>query len=213
MIEFHHKQKMLTHFHNTGAFLQAPPGKPFKLASGRESQFYIDCRKFLLTSKGVCLASAGFVNEIRRLLADCDNLPQAGPWVYVAAKGVGGLTLLGGILGHASAKMVPMRGLAVRDLPKDHGTCRSIEGMVEELTQLPQVPLVLVDDVLTSGGTAKSMIATIYEDLQQRLPVAMLFLVDREEGGMEQLQERFPHAKIRSMLTLSDLRSFKKAAA
>jgi orotate phosphoribosyltransferase len=211
VIEYPHKQKLISHFYAVGAFLEAPPGQPFKLASGRESAFYVDCCKLLLTSKGVCLAAAGIVNEICRLLAHCDGLPQAGPWAYVASKGVGGLALLGGILGHASAKMLPIRGLAFRDQPKDHGTRRYVEGPTDGITTPEQmhVPIFLVDDVLTSGGTALEMTQRLYEEFQLK-PSAILFVVDRQEGGYESITEKLPHTPVRSMLTVEELRSWTK---
>ena len=65
---------------------------------------------------------------------------------------------------------------SVRKETKDHGTGRLIEGNFA-----PGDQVVVVEDVITSGGSAKRAIAAIREAGGQ--VVGVLAVVDREQGG------------------------------
>ena len=78
-----------------------------------------------------------------------------------------------------------MRAFIVRKEAKDHGTGRQIEGDLE-----PKSRVVVVDDVVTTGGSTLRAIEAV-EAAGHRI-VAVLCLVDREEGGTEKLR-RWPY--------------------
>lgn len=141
------------------------------LASGRESDFYIDCKKTALTAEGHWL--------VGRLLfaAIAKETPQA--------TGVGGLTMGAdplasavSLVSHLAGK--PLQAFLVRKEPKGHGTGQWIEGR-SSLADGAQVAI--VEDVITTGGSAiKAIERARAEGLT---PTAAFALVDRQEGGRE----------------------------
>jgi len=84
----------------------------------------------------------------------------------------------------------------VRKQPKTHGTGRRIEGCFE-----PGQSVVVVEDVITTGGSAQDAIAALSAEGARILGI--LAVVDREEGG-RQVLERAGYA-VESLLTASQL--------
>ena len=74
-----------------------------------------------------------------------------------------------------------MEGFWVRDRAKAHGTQKLIEGNLK-----PGSRVVIVEDVITTGGSAARAVEAVKR--AGAIPVAVLALVDREEGGREQLE-------------------------
>jgi orotate phosphoribosyltransferase len=105
----------------------------------------------------------------------------------VRADAIGGLTLGAdpivcpvAALSHLEGP--PLRAFIVRKEAKDHGTARKIEGSLE-----PASRVVIVDDVVT---TAESTLQAIHAaKAAGHTVVAVVCLVDREEGGTERLSE------------------------
>jgi len=75
----------------------------------------------------------------------------------------------------------PVDAFSVRKESKDHGTRRRIEGNFK-----PGDAVVLVEDVITSGGSARQALAVIEEAGGTVLGV--LAVVDREQGGRATLE-------------------------
>lgn len=98
-------------------------------------------------------------------------------------EGVGGLTLGADPLATAISLAARTRNLfwpafIVRKEPKGHGTSQYIEGT----ENLPRGASVLVlEDVVTTGASSLKAIVRLREAGYQ--PVAVLTVVDREEGG------------------------------
>jgi len=144
------------------------------LASGRESDFYIDCKRTALTAEGHVLVGRLLFDRIRRLRP----LPR----------GAGGLTLGADPLASAVAytsflEGEPLDSFIVRKEPKGHGTGQWIEGR----KTIPDGSRVAVlEDVITTGGSA---IKAIERCRAEGLVVAGCFaLVDRLEGGREAVE-------------------------
>jgi orotate phosphoribosyltransferase len=109
-------------------------------------------------------------------------LRQAG-W---EARAVGGLTMgadpVAYAIAVASLSTPPIvQAFSVRKEAKTHGTGRRIEGNFT-----PGDPVVVVEDVLTSGGSARQAIDAIQAEGGRVLGV--LVVVDREEGGRAVLE-------------------------
>lgn len=144
------------------------------LASGRASDFYIDCKKVVLTAEGHWLTGRLLYELIR------EKAPQA--------VGVGGLTMGADPLASAVSLVSffgPTRldAFLVRKEPKGHGSGQWIEGL-GALT--PGAPVAVVEDVVTTGGSAlKAVERARAEGL---LPVAAFAVVDRQEGGREAIE-------------------------
>jgi orotate phosphoribosyltransferase len=81
----------------------------------------------------------------------------------------------------------PLAAFYVRKEAKGHGTGQWIEG-VKSLR--PGMPVAILEDVVTTGGSALKAIARAREF---GLKVAVILgLVDREEGGRETLEREAP---------------------
>jgi len=144
------------------------------LASGKESDFYVDCKRTALTAEGHVLVGRLLFDRVRRL---------APP-----VRGVGGLTLGADPLASAVAltsflEGAPVDAFIVRKEPKGHGTGQWIEGR----KTLPDGSRVaVIEDVVTTGGSALKAIERCRSE--SLVPVACLALVDRMEGGREAIE-------------------------
>jgi len=144
------------------------------LASGKESDFYIDCKRTALTAEGLALVGRLLFDRIRR--------------VRPLVQGVGGLTLGADPLACATAltsflEGEPVDAFIVRKEPKGHGTGQWIEGR----RTLPDGSRVAVlEDVITTGGSAVK--ASERCRAESLVPVGCFALVDRMEGGREAIE-------------------------
>ncbi len=159
----------------------------FVLASGKRSSFYIDARLTTMSGEGLALIGALGLDRI-----------AARGW---APQAVGGLTLGADPVAYALAAAARSRGLpldafTVRKQAKTHGTGKRIEGCFTAGTAV-----VVVEDVITTGGSAREAIVAIESEGGQVLGV--LAVVDREEGGRD-LLERAGDA-VETLVTASEL--------
>lgn len=141
----------------------------FKLASGRESSFYVDLKPTTLHPLG---ARAIGRLAVARLL---ERLPRV--------DAVGGLTLGADPIATAVSLAALEVGLEwgafiVRKDSKQHGTRRYLEGM-EYLP--PGARCVVVEDVATTGASALVAVDRLRDAGYE--VVAVLAVVDREEGA------------------------------
>jgi orotate phosphoribosyltransferase len=144
----------------------------FVLASGRHSSFYIDAR--LTTMSGDGLAVIGGLG--------LDRFAARG-WT---PRAVGGLTLGADPIAYALALTARRRGqlldaFTVRKQAKDHGTGKRIEGCFAT-----GYPVVVVEDVLTTGSSALDAVRAVETEGGHILGV--LAVVDRQEGGREAIE-------------------------
>ena len=159
----------------------------FTLASGRQSTLYIDARLTTMTPEGQRL--------IGRLGLEALN---AAGW---RADAVGGLTLgadpIAYAICHESASSKrPVNSFTVRKEPKAHGTGKQVEGPLA-----PGNAVVIVEDVITTGGSAEKAVEAVKRAGATVLGV--LALVDREEGGREHLESL--GLSVRSLATASEV--------
>jgi orotate phosphoribosyltransferase len=146
----------------------------FVLASGRESDFYVDVKSVFLVPEVIELMGASLVAA------------------YLASglkvDAVGGMTLGADPLVTAFVLEARRRGLnipgfIVRKEAKEHGTQKNIEG--GDRLQ-PGSKVLLLEDVVTSGGSSLRTVEICKAyDLS---PVAVLTVVDRQEGGAEAIE-------------------------
>lgn len=143
----------------------------FTLASGQKSTYYIDGKLTALDARGAYLSA----KILLAMLAD--DVPDA----------VGGLTLgadpiIGAMLALAGMEDLELKGLIVRKQAKSHGTQSLVEGPAEKGDRV-----VVIEDVVTTGGSSMKAIDEI-----RKLGCTVsrvLALVDREQGGAENLKE------------------------
>lgn len=162
----------------------------FTLASGKKSSFYIDLKATTLHPEGAYLIGEVAVQVIR----------EAG----LQVDAVGGLTLGADPLATAISLAARAHGVIwpafiVRKEAKDHGTARYIEG-VENMK--PGARVLVLEDVVTTGGSSQKAIERLREAGYN--PVAVLTVVDRQQGGAEMLEKQ--GLKFLSLARLEDIR-------
>jgi orotate phosphoribosyltransferase len=139
----------------------------FVLRSGATSSYYID--KYLFTTRPELL---------RRLAAELASEMPAGVQ-RVAGPVLGAVPLVAALSLETNLPSVIVR----TDAPKDYGTSKQIEGMLERGERV-----VLVEDVVTTGGAALAAVDVLREAGAE--VVAALAVVDRESGGAEAFADR-----------------------
>ena len=159
----------------------------FVLASGRKSSFYVDARRTTMSGDGLAVIGG----------LGLDRMAVRG-WT---PRAVGGLTLGADPIAYALALTAKRRGqlldaFTVRKQPKDHGTGQRIEGCFAA-----GYPVVVVEDVLTTGRSAREAISAVESEGGQVLGV--LAVLDRDEGGREAI-ERDGYL-VEAFLTAADL--------
>ena len=141
------------------------------LASGKTSDFFIDCKQTVLTAEGHAL-----VGEL--MLDVLSSMPASQKIDAVAGVELGGCPLASAVALTSSLRGAPLDAIYVRKEAKDHGSQRLIEGG----TRLPNgARVALLEDVVTTGGStlkaAEKLKAAGFEI------AAVVALVDRLEGG------------------------------
>jgi orotate phosphoribosyltransferase len=155
------------------------------LSSGRTAQYYVDARRALLSAPGFTPLGELVVDEARRL----------------GAVAVGGPTLGADPIA-CSALAVPDSGLSafiVRKDRKEHGLQRWIEG-----PEIPSgAPVLVVEDVVTSGGSLITAIERLHEE---NVTVAgALAVVDRLAGGREAIEAALSGPPYTALFTIDDV--------
>ena len=143
----------------------------FTLASGKKSTFYFDSKRTTLLPDGAWLTAREILRVIRAN--------------GIQADAIGGLTLGAdpivcpvAALSHAEGPR--LRAFIVRKEAKEHGTGRRIEGNLPKGSRV-----IIVDDVVTTAGSTLKAIEAAEEE--GHTVVAVICLVDREEGGAAKL--------------------------
>jgi orotate phosphoribosyltransferase len=150
----------------------------FTLASGKESDLYVDCRVTTLDSRGAVL--------VGRVLHDLLRKEETKRGLSIGSlggltMGADPITLAVAMSSSLAGDAVPVQAFVVRKEPKGHGRGKRIEGNF-----LTDQPVVVVDDVITTGGSTLKAIEAIE---QEGGKVAFaLILVDRDEGGREAIE-------------------------
>ncbi|HZO12032.1 MAG TPA: orotate phosphoribosyltransferase [Polyangiaceae bacterium] len=140
------------------------------LASGRESDFFIDCKPTVLLAEGHALVAELMLDALR-------NLPKC---EAVAGVVLGGCSLASAVSMLSHARGRPLHALYVRKEAKDHGTRRLIEGPFRQ-----GMKVVMLEDVITTGGSTLQAVQTLRQEGAE--VVGVVVLVDRLEGGAETL--------------------------
>lgn len=156
------------------------PRETFRLASGKTSPYYIDCKKVTLDPEGAYLVGRLVFDRIRALKPE----------------GIGGLTLGADPIALAVSMVSrlqkqPVPAFIVRKELKGHGSASggvSATGGWIEGNLSHNARVVVVDDVVTTGGSTLKAIDRLEAHGCRILKI--LALVDRHEGGTEAVQSR-----------------------
>jgi orotate phosphoribosyltransferase len=160
----------------------------FTLRSGKKSRYYVDARTTTLSAEGQALIGALGLRAL-----DAAGLRPAA---------VGGLTMGADPIAYAIAHRSfldgrPIEAFTVRKEAKGHGVGRQIEGCLEAGQQV-----VVIEDTITTGGSALKACEAL-KAVDARI-LAILALVDREEGGREALEAE--GHRVISLVKLTELR-------
>jgi orotate phosphoribosyltransferase len=144
------------------------------LASGKESDFFIDCKQAVLTAEGHALVGP----LMREAIAGFAVRAEA-----VAGVELGGCPLASAVAFASFEAGAPLDAVYVRKEAKDHGSKRLLEG---DGRLVKGAHVAIVEDVITTGGStlkaAEKLRAAGYEI------AGVVALVDRLEGGRETLE-------------------------
>jgi len=148
----------------------------FTLASGKTSDFFIDCKKVILTAEGHALVGECLHDAIMDYERATSVRVRA-----VAGVALGGCPLASAVSLESHRRQHEFDALYVRKEAKDHGTRASIEGVAPAGARVA-----LLEDVVTTGGSSRVAVDRLRE-AGYDVP-AMFALVDRREGGMDALR-------------------------
>ena len=145
------------------------------LASGKESDFFIDCKQTVLTAEGHVLVGELMLDALAQLPA-CDA---------IAGVELGGCPLASAVslTSHLRDPASAKDAVYVRKDAKDHGSKRVLEG---DTRLAPGASLVILEDVTTTGGSTLKAV----EKLRAAgyVVAGVVALVDRLEGGREAIE-------------------------
>ncbi len=173
------RQKLIELFHK-----RALKFGDFTLASGKKSSYYLDGKQITLHSEGLRLVSEGLLDLLSDVQFDA-----------IGGMSIGADPIIGGVLVAAAARGRELCGFLVRKEPKGHGTNKYVEGPV-----VPGMKVVIIDDVVTTGGSALQSVDRIVEFGCE--VVQVVGIVDRMEGGAKNFAER--RLPFRSLLSITD---------
>ncbi len=143
------------------------------LSSGKESNFYVDCRLVTLSAKGAYLCA----RIILEMIKNEDVAAIGGP-------SLGADPMVGAIASLSYLDKKPRNTFIIRKTPKAHGKMRHIEGPALKNGS----KVILIDDVATTGNSILQAIDVLAKDgvsVEKAIVV-----VDREEGAAENLAKQ-----------------------
>ena len=181
------QDQLIAAFHKTQSFKWDPKGG-FKLASGLLSPFYVDCRTLMAFPHARHLVAQRAWQVIRDLDVDC-----------LGGLEIGAISIATTIsdFAYVATPRREWRTFFVRKQAKDHGLGRLVEGVVKAGDRA-----LIVDDVLTSGGSVvKAIVAAREAGLEVK---EVLVIVDRnEQDGRARVEQT--GVRVVSLLTIDDL--------
>ncbi|MFQ5817520.1 MAG: orotate phosphoribosyltransferase [Terriglobia bacterium] len=153
----------------------------FTLTSGRVSNYYLDCKLTTLDPEGAVLTGYTLL-----------ELLQAHG---IRADAIGGLSMgadpiVAAVAAVSYLEKKPLPGFLIRKERKAHGRQKQIEGIDEK--KISRV--VIVDEVCTEGkSTMEAIEIAEKEGLEV---VAVVSLVDREEGGSDRIRKKYRYLPV-----------------
>ena len=156
----------------------------FTLSSGKKSSHYLNCKPVSLNGQGLNLISDLFL-ELK------DSRSKT-----VAGLTLGADPLVSGLIVKAASQGLGLNGLIIRKEIKQYGTKAGIEGPTLEEGTLVTV----LEDVVTTAGSVIKAIKKLREN--NSVVEEVLSIVDRQEGGLEALEDE--NVQLKSLFTIKD---------
>jgi orotate phosphoribosyltransferase len=156
----------------------------FTLASGKKSPYYIDLR--LVPSYPIYYRK--MIKGLQNIIAEDVGFENFHSLVSVPT---------GGLVVAASLAIEIVKPIIyVRKEAKEHGTGKAVEGVTCQ-----DMKLLMIEDVVTSGGSVINAIKSIKDEKMQVTDAYAV--VDRMEGATEALQNE--GVKLHSLLTIKQI--------
>jgi orotate phosphoribosyltransferase len=165
------------------------PGRQFRLASGRLSDYYIECS--LTTTYH---AAGPLIGALVHALVPEGAVAIGGPTM-------GADPIAAAVSFHSAGTSRPLSWFSVRKTAKEHGARRWLEGSAERGDRV-----VVVEDVITSGSALVDAVRKCGEEGLRVL--AAVVLVDREEdAGRARVEKALTEigAAFHALFTRTDL--------
>ena len=164
------------------------PEEPFTWASGIKSPIYCDNRLTLTAPEVRTKVEEGLVAVIK------ENYPECEVVMGTSTAGIAHAAIVGHLMN------MPMG--YVRSSAKDHGRANRIEGKL-----LPGQKVVVVEDLISTGGSAVDTVIALREAGAEVLGIASIFTY-----GMQKGLDRFEENKVKNV-SLCDLDTLVEVAA
>src|SRR5271154_807293 len=153
----------------------------FTLSSGQKSHYYLDCKLTTLDAEGALLTGYCVLELLDEMNIQADAIGGL-------SMGADPLVTAAGVVSEIEKR--PLPGFLVRKEAKKHGRHKQIEGLENPRGKR----VVIVDEVCTTGGSTQEAIDAAEREGCQ--VVAVISLVDREEGGSEMLRAKYNYRSI-----------------
>jgi orotate phosphoribosyltransferase len=140
----------------------------FVLASGKESETYLDMKPSMFDPEGANLLAQLVLDRLQDMTVD-----------YIGGLEMGAVPLVSTVAMLSFQRPRSISGLFVRKMVKDHGTKKRIEAAAD----LKNKNVVILDDVTTTGASAMEAVRAVKAAGAKVLLV--LSIVDRNEGAAE----------------------------
>lgn len=157
----------------------------FKLASGKNSSHYVNCKPVSLNGYGLKLISQLFL-EI-----------MASDSKAVAGLTLGADPLVSGVVVTAANRGIMLDALIIRKEIKEYGTKSGLEGPDIQINS----SITVLEDVVTTAGSSLKAIKKLREN--NFVVKEVLTIIDRDEGGKENLKNN--EIELKSLFTIKDL--------
>lgn len=139
----------------------------FTLASGRQSNYYLDMKPSMFSPEGATLLAELILRRLDGVALD-----------YVGGLEMGAVPLVATVSMASYGHGRPVTGFFVRKAAKDHGTRKRIDALHGSLDGKK---VAILEDVTTTGESAMSAVSAAREAGAD--VVLVLSIVDREEGA------------------------------
>ena len=164
------------------------PEEPFTWASGIKSPIYCDNRLTLTAPEVRTHVEEGLAETVRKYFPECEVL------MGTSTAGIAHAAIVGHLMN------LPMG--YVRSGAKDHGRKNQIEGKL-----LPGQKVVVVEDLISTGGSAIDVVNVLREAGAEVLGIASIFTY-----GMQKGLDRLAAADVKN-ISLTDFDAMAEAAA
>jgi orotate phosphoribosyltransferase len=154
------------------------------LSSGKTSPYYCDLRQILSHPQLLTVVTDYMIFKIKEQTITFDR---------IASVPLGSVPFASIV---ASKMDVP--SIMIRDKPKSHGNKRMFEGVINVDDNI-----LLIEDVITTGASVIETIAKIRN--RGANVVGVMCILDRQEGGSENIAYHFSDIPVYSMFTVSTL--------